>query len=164
MKFLVTILVALIALPAFSSQKIGFFDMEKAVEMTKSGKKAVGKLKKIQGKKQAELDKRKKEIEAKRKSLMAKLKVLSQEAQAQKKQEFQRELIQAEQYYRESQVELARKQEELLNPVVKGLRGAAQKYGNKEGYTMILERTGNLILFAKADTDLTSKIVKAYGK
>ena len=149
---------------AFAEGKVGYVDMQKAITQTKGGKAAFKKLKSFQATKQKQLDEKKKEMEKEKSELEKKFAVFSDEKKIQVQQEFQKKAIAAEKYFRESQMELAKKEKDLLEPVVKGLREAIAKYGNKEGYSMILEKTGSSVLFAKEETDLTAKVVKAYGK
>lgn len=150
---------------AFSAEvKIGYIDMQKAITETKSGKAAFNKLKKFQEAKQKELDKKKTQIEKEEEELKKKFAIYSDEKKRQASQDFQKKAMEAEQYFRDSQVELSKKEKELLEPVLKGLREAIEKYAEKNGYAMIFEKNGSSLLFATQDTDLTSKIVKAYGK
>jgi len=111
-----------------------------------------------------ELDKKKTEMEKEKSELEKKFAVFSNEKKIQVQQDFQKKAIAAEKYFRDSQIELAKKEKDLLEPVLKGLRETISKYGEKQGYTMIFEKTGSSVLFAKKGSDLTSKIVKAYGK
>lgn len=165
MKAMTLILTTLLLTSIASADvKIGYVDMQKAISQTKSGKKAFDKLQKVQKSKQTQLDKKKKEIEGKRASLEKKMSVWSNEKKMQEQQKFQREVIEAEKLFRQSQLELAKEEENLLKPVLTGLREAISKYAKKEGYTMILERAGGTVLFASDDADLTAKVVKAYGK
>lgn len=64
----------------------------------------------------------------------------------------------------QSQNELRMKEESLLKPIVEGLRKQIDAIAKKEGYTVILEKADNLVLFAKEEINLTNQIVKAYEK
>lgn len=149
---------------AFAAEKVGYVDMQKALTETKSGKAAFKKLKSFQSTKQKQLDKKKAEMEKEKANLEKKFAVFSDEKKIQVQQEFQKKAIEAEKYFRGSQVELAKKEKDLLEPVLKGLREAINKYGEKQGYAMIFEKNGSSVLFAKKGSDLTSKVVKFYGK
>jgi len=120
--------------------KIGFIDMQKAVEMTKKGKKSIKKLKGIQVKKQKELDAKKKSLEKEQKEISKKFAVYSKEKQMQVQQEFQQKAMAADKYFRESQVELANKEKDLLEPVLEGLRESIAVYARANGFDIILEK------------------------
>jgi len=149
---------------SFAEGKVGYVDMQQAITETKGGKSAFKKLKAFQENKQKQLDKKKKEMEKEKADLEKKFAVFSDEKKMQVQQEFQKKAMAAEKYFRDSQMELAKKEKDLLEPVVKGLREAIAKFGEKEGYSMIFEKTGSSVLFAKKGTDLTAKVVKSYGK
>lgn len=164
MKTLLVILASLFVSVASANVKVGYVDMQKALSMTKAGKRAVKDLKKVQSSKQKELDKRKKAIEKEQAELEKKFAVYSQEKKIKAQQDFQRKAMEAEKYFRQSQMELAKKEKDLLEPIYKGLRSAIEKYAKKEGYSMVFEKTASSLLFAQDGTDLTAKVVKAYGK
>jgi len=165
MNKLITLLCAVsVSTAAFADGKVGYVDMQQAITQTKGGKAAFKKLKSFQATKQKQLDKKKKEMEKEKTELEKKFAVFSDEKKMQVQQDFQKKAMAAEKYFRDSQMELAKKEKDLLEPVVKGLRQAISKYGEKEGYSMIFEKTGSSVLFAKKGTDLTAKVVKSYGK
>jgi outer membrane protein len=164
MKAIILVMAMMVSTVAFSNTKVGYVDMQKAITMTKTGKKAFKSLKSFQAKKQKELDKKKKSMEKERADLEKKFAVFSDEKKIQVQQEFQKKAMAAEQYFRGSQVELQKKEKDLLEPVIKGLRDSIAKYAEKQGYVMIFEKNGSSLLFAKPDSDLTAKVVKAYGK
>lgn len=149
---------------SFAEANYGYVDMQQAVEMSKSGKKAIDKLKKIQEKKQKELDAKKNSLEKEQKDLQKKFAVYSQEKKMQVQQEFQKKAMEADQYFRDSQVELAKQEKELLEPVYKGLRQAIEKYAKKNNYEMIFEKNRSSVLYGADKADLTKEVVKVYGK
>lgn len=164
MKTAILIMTLMVSTVSFANAKIGYVDMQKAITLTKTGKKAFKSLKAFQTKKQKELDKKKKSMEKERADLEKKFAVFSDEKKIQVQQEFQKKAMAAEQYFRGSQGELQKKEKDLLEPVIKGLRASIAKYAEKEGYVMIFEKNGSSLLFATKGSDLTAKVVKAYGK
>ncbi len=164
MKKLILVIALFVSSAAVANVKVGFVDMQKAITETKGGKQAFKKLKSFQASKQKELDKKKKSMEKERADLEKKFAVYSDEKKMQVQQDFQKKAMAAEQYFRESQLELQKKEKDLLEPVIKGLRAAISKYAEKEGYVMIFEKNGSSLLFATKGSDLTSKVVKTYGK
>lgn len=164
MKTIVLVLTLMISSSVCANIKVGYVDMQKAITETKSGKKAFKKLKLFQASKQKELDKKKKSMEKERVDLEKKFAVYSNEKKMQVQQDFQKKAMAAEKYFRDSQMELAKKEKDLLEPVIKGLRAAISKYAEKQGYVMIFEKNGSSLLFATKGSDLTSKVVKTYGK
>lgn len=163
-KLLIILLGTFIGLGSAYAGKIGYVDMQKAVEMSGKGKKAVKKLKDIQSRKQKELDSKKKALEKEQKEIQKKFAVYSKEKQMQVQQDFQKKAMNADKYFRDSQVELVQKEKELLEPVFEGLREAIARFAKKNDYDMVFEKTRSSVLYGKDDTDVTAKVVKIYGK
>ena len=163
-KLLIILLSSFIGLGFAYAGKVGYVDMQEAIEMTKGGKKAIKNLKRIQTKKQKELDGRKAELEKEQEDIQKKFAVYSKEKQMQVQQEFQKKAMGADKYFRESQVELAKKEKELLEPVLEGLRKAIESYAKKNKYDMIFEKNRSSVLYGSDELDLTNNIVKTYGK
>jgi outer membrane protein len=163
-KLLIILLGSFISLSSAYAGKVGYVDMQKAVEMTKTGKKAIDKLKDIQNKKQKELDGRKTALEKEQKEIQKKFAVYSKEKQMQVQQDFQKKAMDADKYFRESQVELAKKEKELLEPIFEGLREAIERYAKKNDYDMIFEKNRSSVLYGTDKSDLTANVVKTYGQ
>lgn len=163
-KLLILFIGSTIGLSTANAAKIGYVDLQKAVEMSAKGKKAVKKLKDIQSKKQKELDKKQADFQKEQKETEKKFAVYSKEKQLQVSQDFQKKAMNLDKYLRESQMELVKKEKELLEPIFEGLREAIKRYAKKNGYDMVFEKTRSSVLYGKDDTDLTAKVVKTYGK
>jgi Skp family chaperone for outer membrane proteins len=46
--------------------------------------------------------------------------------------------------------------------VSSGLVKVVQEIGTKEGYTVILQKNENIVLFSSGSVDLTDRVIKAY--
>lgn len=143
--------------------KIGFVDMQKAVQATAEGKKAKSEL-------EGELEKRKKDLQKKdadlkkmREDLEKKKSVLSEEALAKKQGEFQEEFMAFQQNVNKSQGELQKREQELTGPILQKMRKVIEKVAKDKGYSVILENSP-MVLFASKDNDLTDEVVKAFEK
>ena len=77
MKAAILIMTLMMSTITFANTKIGYVDMQKAITLTKTGKKAFKSLKAFQAKKQKELDKKKKSMEKERADLEKKFAVFS---------------------------------------------------------------------------------------
>lgn len=153
-----------VSVDAEASIKIGYVDMQKAIQATKVGKKAKKTL-------ENEFKKKKKELQAKEKSLKAMGKdlekrglVMSEEVKAQKQREFQEEMIKYREMVGKSQLEIQQKERKLTEPIIKKLKKILDGIGKKEGYTVILERSENAVMWAQKSIDLTDRVVKDFDK
>lgn len=153
-----------LSLASAADLKIGYVDMQAAIEQTSTGKKAKTELEKIAKSKENNLKKREADLKKKGEDFQKKQSVYD-EATARKKQaELQKEFYELQQLLNSSQVELRKKEESLLKPIIEGLKKQIDSIAKKDGYTVILEKADNLVLFAKDDINLTNKVVKAYEK
>ncbi|MCO5113462.1 MAG: OmpH family outer membrane protein [Bdellovibrionaceae bacterium] len=144
--------------------KIGYVDMQAAIQQTSTGKKAKSELEKIAKTKEDDLKKREAALKKKGDDFRKKETVYDENTRRQKQGELQKEFYELQQLLGQSQNELRMKEESLLKPIVEGLRKQIDAIAKKEGYTVILEKADNLVLFAKEEINLTNQIVKAYEK
>lgn len=146
-----------------ADMKIGFVDMQKAVQSTDSGKKAKKDL-------EGEFEKKKKELQAKEgdlkkmgEDLEKKKSVLSEEALAKKQVEFQEEMMKYREVVGKSQMDLQKKERDLTQPILDKMRRVIEKVAKDKGYNMVLENNA-MVLFASKDNDLTEEVIKAFEK
>lgn len=146
-----------------AEMKIGFVDMQKAVQSTDSGKKAKKDL-------ESEFEKKKKELQAKEgdlkkmgEDLEKKKSVLSEEALAKKQVEFQEEMMKYREVVGKSQMDLQKKERDLTQPILDKMRRVIEKVAKDKGYNMVLENNA-MVLFASKDNDLTEEVIKAFEK
>lgn len=148
---------------AKADTKIGFVDMQRAVQATTAGKKAktefegdLNKMKKDLQKKEADLKKMGEDLEKKKS-------VMSEEALGKKHAEFQEEMMKFRDVVSKSQVEFQKKERELTAPILEKMKKTIAKLAKDQGYSLILE-SSQMVLFATAESDLTDEVVKSFEK
>lgn len=149
---------------AFAEVKLGFIDMQKAIQETKEGKAAKKQLEGDFNKKKAELEKKEGELKKKFEDFEKKALALSNEVKAKQQQELQMEMQKHQQLVAKSQMEIQKKERDLTEPIVKKVQGIIAKIAKDEGYTAILEKSEQLVLFAQPNIDLTDRVVKEANK
>ena len=163
-----TILILSLMFAAFSIQaaeiKIGYVDMQLAIQQTSDGKKAKKNLEAIAKGKEDKLKKMEAELKAKGEDFKKKSSIYDEATARKKQMELQKEFYDLQQLLGQSQQELRQKEEEALKPIVNKIRAQIDMIAKKDNYTMVLERSENLVLFAKKEIDLTEQVVKAYEK
>ncbi len=164
-KLILPLIVMALAAPAMAAaEKVGFIDLQKAVQATASGKKAKESLDGDFKKRKEGLDKKKADIEKMGQDLEKKKSVLSEEVLSRKQMELQEEMMKFQKIVGENQVELQKKEKELLEPIIEKMRKVIEKVANEKDFAMVLEKAGQNVLFAKKDADLTDDVVKAFEK
>lgn len=165
-----TILMGLFASVFLGSQvyaadiKIGYVDMQMAIQQTSTGKKAKVELEKAAKNKETELKRKESELKKKGEDFKKKESVYDEATKRKKQMELQKEFYDLQQLLGQSQNEIRQKEETMLKPIIEGLKKQIDSIAKKEGYTVILEKADNLVLFAKDEINLTDKVVKAYEK
>lgn len=144
--------------------KMGYVDMQLAIQQTSDGKKAKKNLEGIAKGKEDKLKKLENELKTKGEDFKKKASIYDEATKRKKEMELQKEYYGLQQLLAQSQQELRQKEEEALKPIVTVIRQQIDAIAQKESYTMILEKADNLVLYAKKDVDITDQVVKAYEK
>lgn len=144
--------------------KIGYVDIQKAIQATSAGKKAKTEL-------QAEFEKRKKELETVEKDLVKmrddfekKKDLLSEQVRQEKAVALQTEFGKYQEKMAKHQHEIQTKERELTGPILEKIKKAIADLAASGGYTMILEKAEQSVLWAKKEIDLTDPVVNAVEK
>lgn len=165
LQFAVATLIGLGSAPALAAAgKVGFIDLQRAVQSTTPGKKAKASMDADYKKRKSGLDKKKADIEKMGQDLEKKKSVLSEEVLGRKQMELQEEMMKFQKTVAENQMELQKKEKELLEPIIKKMQAVIEKVAKEKGFSMVLERQGQNVLFAQADADLTDDVIKAFEK
>ncbi len=147
---------------AASIVKIGILDLQSALNATSEGMAAKETLRRKHLAKQEEID----AMQAELVSMEEKLKspVLSEDAQAELKQKFremQGELIEFVGRAKEAE---EKENQALSGRILEGLVDIAREIGQKEGYTVIFEKSSSGVIFAEDTLSLTERVVKIYNE
>lgn len=144
--------------------KIGYVDMQKAIQETTEGKKAKKELEKEFNAKKEELAKKEANIKKMQEDFEKKKNVLADEAKQQKAAELQQEMMKYRDVMGQSQLNLQKKEQELTRPILEKLQDVLEKVAKEGGYTVILEKSEQSVLWAKKEIDLTDEVVKNFEK
>ena len=155
--------VLLAATMAHAETKIGFVDMQKAIQSTAAGKKAKADLEGDFNKKKKELEKKEADLKKMGEDLEKKKSVLSEEALGKKQAEFQEEMLKYRDVVQKSQVEIQKKERDLTAPILEKMKKVIAKLSKEKGYSLVLENS-QMVLFSTPESDLTDEVVKAFEK
>lgn len=163
-KILATIVAVLImSTSVFASElKLGYIDMQRALNGSEQGKEAkeqlAAKVKKFQDEiniKQEDLKKLKDELE---KQGM----LLSDSARASKERDYQNKLKDFQRFTKDAQDELQGKDEELTRRIIEGMEKVIQEFGRKNGFTFIFVKNESM-LFVDEKADFTEEVLKLFN-
>ncbi len=147
-----------------AESKVGYVDLQKAIQATTVGKKAKTEL-------ETEFNKKKKELEAKESDLKKmgddlerKKSVLSEEVFARKQGELQEEMLKYREVVGKSQLEIQKKERDLTAPILEKMKAIVEKVASAKSYDLVLEKAEHGILFSKKENDLTDAVVAEFEK
>lgn len=166
--FLAALLMGLMAVEsAFAAdlkptQKIGYVDMQRAINSSEPGREAKEQLSSRLKKYQDEINVRQEELKRLKEELEKQGMLLSESSRASKEKDYQQRLKEFQRFTKDAQEELQGKDEELTRKILEGMEKVIQEYGKKNGYSFIFVRNESM-LFADERADLTDDILKLFN-
>lgn len=151
------------AVAARAEEKIGYVDLQRALNESDAGRKAKEEFKVEVDKLQAKLKKQKDEIDNLKEQLEKKAVVMKEAERDNAEEEYRRKLRDFERNYKDSQADLQRKDGELTGAIIKDLQEVIREYGEKEGFTVILEASNSAVLYGAKSADLTEYVIQRYN-
>ena len=90
--------------------------------------------------------------------------VLSQDKLKTKQGQFQQKFLALRKKAGEYQQEMMKKEAELSNKILGRLKDIVVTIGQKEGFTLIIEKSNDPVLYVESKDDLTDRVIKTYNK
>lgn len=149
---------------AVGGYKFGYVDFNRALNEVNEGKKAKASLKSEFEQKKKKLEIMQKELQAMQQELEKKKLILSAEALKEKELAFRNKFIEVNQKLATYKEDMAKREFETTSKILNKLRSIVRDIGTKEGYTMILEKSQDVVIYSPPGSDLTSRVISMYNK
>lgn len=153
---------AIDAVPAAAAPedfRLAFVDVQKALSLSKAGKRAQvdyeGEVKIAQ----KDIDKKKDEFETRRKNFESQKDSLNEKALGEKQEELISLEKELKRSFQDSQAKLRRKNSQIVGDLIAKLRTVVGKVGKEKNFTMILEKSSDAVLYADSAIDITEEVV-----
>jgi outer membrane protein len=144
--------------------KIGYVDLNRALNDSNEGKKAVAALENMVKAKQKLIGEKEEELNNLKKEIVSQTAILNNDA-LKKKQDEHDELVKAYQrMIQDSKEDIQKKQADFMKGIIIKLRQVIAELGEEEGYTVILEKIESGILYMPDSIDLTDKVIKRFNE
>jgi outer membrane protein len=140
--------------------KIGFVDLRKAVFSSREGKAVQEQFSKIEEAKAAELRPRQEELRKLEEEYEKQKYVLSPEALQDRRFEIIKMRRDLERDLREAEDDLQIRQVQLLQPIQKKVAKVVEDVGKQNGFTMIVDKSAQGLLFFQESSDITELVVQ----
>jgi len=148
---------------AQDSIKIGYVDMQRAINETSEGQSAKKKLKSMFDTKQTELDEKQKELKKMKDDLDKQRTILKADTVAAREKDLQDKFVQLQGTYMRLQKELSEREAEMMKGIVGKMQGVISQIAQQEGFTVVFEKSESSILWAKPSLDLTNEVIRRYN-
>jgi outer membrane protein len=148
---------------AAAQLKIGYVDLQRALNESEAGRAAKEKFKAQVDRLQVDLKKKKDQLDALKEQLEKKASVIKDEEARNLEKDYQKRLRDFERSYKDSQGELQQKDNELTVELLKQLQVVIEDFGKENGYSMILEQSSSSVLYGSPEFDLTEQIIARYN-
>jgi len=142
--------------------RIAYIDIQRAINECNAGKEAKKVITKELEKVQRSNADKQKELQTMKETLDKQAPMLTPDARAAKEKEFQGKVRDYQRWVDDSQNEMNQKRVEMERNISTALVKVIQKLGADEGYTLILEKNENIVLFASKAIDITDRAIKAF--
>jgi outer membrane protein len=140
--------------------KVGYVDIQKAMNECNAGKEAKKTIQKEMDKLQHQFQEKQKDLQTTRETVDKQTPMLTPDARANKEKEFQTKVRDYQRWLDDNQKEIRQKGLDMEQTITSGLQKVIQKVGADEGYTLILE--GSILLYGSKALDITDRVIKAY--
>ena len=141
--------------------KVGYVDMQRALNETDDGRKAKEKLKKDFDQKQKELDEQQNQLKKDMEDLEKKRTLLPADKVREKEAELRARLEKVQQTYVRHQQDLSGKEQKETAKIFERMTKIIQEIAAAENFSMIMDKSA--LVFAKPHLDLTNELIRRYN-
>jgi outer membrane protein len=147
-----------------ADMKIGYVDLNKALNESDAGKKAVKALEEIFKAKQAVIDEKQQELRKLEEELAKQASILNPDALKGKRDDFEKLKKEFQRMIKDSEEEVEKKRADYMDRIIKELGQTIRKIGEEEGYAVIFEKNEAGMIYSSEKMDLTDKIINKYNE
>ncbi len=150
-------------LPASAELKIGYVDLQKALNNVDEGKTAKAQLKKDFDLKQKKLDEAQEDFKRLKADFDKQAVVMSDQVRRDKQGELDRKFSEVQGLFVQLQKELSEREREMTRGIFDKMGGIIREIADAEGFTMVFEKNDAGLLYAPPSLDITDQLVRRYN-
>jgi outer membrane protein len=164
--FMVALVIALvgIAAPALQAQRIGFVDLQRALNETQEGQAAKARLKRMFTKRQTELDGLQERIKRMEEGLQKQKTVLSEDAYEKRVEAYRKAFIELQTTYVQYQRDLTERETKETGRILQQMQDILGEVGERDSYTAVVEVNEGGVFYYKKALDLTNELIRLYDQ
>jgi outer membrane protein len=143
--------------------KIAYVDLQRALMEVEEGRNAKSRLQSILDSKQKEIDKEQEDLKKEKDLLDKQRSAMSEDTRAQKEQELQRKVYDLAQRWEKGKAEMANRERTELQAIFQKMDPIIASIAQREGFTLVFEKTDSGLVYAPPSLDLTNELVRLYN-
>ncbi len=144
--------------------KIAYVDLQRAFAEVDEGKAAKAKLEQMRDAKQKELDKEQEGLKKEKDTFEKQMATMTDSARQQQGTELQKKLYDLQQRFEKGRAELAQTERETLSGILGKMQPIIQTIAQRDGFTMVFEKTDSGLLYAPASLDITNELIRLFNE
>ncbi len=142
--------------------KIGYVDVQRALQEVEEGRQARTRLKAELDQKRASLDQKRAALEKMKADYDKQAPVLSEAEKQKRQQDLQKAFIDAQNEAGQMQEELSGKEQEAMASISKRLVQVVTEIADRDSFTYVLDKAA--LLYGPAASDVTNEVVRRYNE
>lgn len=143
--------------------KVGFVDVQAVISQSKEGQSARTKVAAEATEKQKEVAVKEAEIKQMDAEFQKQSPVLSDAAKKDREEEIRRKLRDLKRLTEDFNRDLAKREAELVNDLLRDVSAIIKEYGKEKGVTLIVEKGQGGVIYGSDQTDLTKEILERFN-
>jgi outer membrane protein len=143
--------------------KIGYVDMQRALNNSEAGKEAKEQLAARLKKYQDEINGKQDELKKLKDKLEKQGMLLSETARAGKEKDYQQKLKEFQRFTKDAQDELQGKDEEFTRKILEEMEKVIKEYARTNGFTFIFAKNDSMMLYVDNKADVTDEVLKLFN-
>jgi outer membrane protein len=148
------------AAAAHADIRLAYVDIQRALNECRAGRVAKTQFRGRIQRLQSQLEGEQSEVEQLKRQLEEKGALMQPDQRQNLEDDYEKKLRQFQDDYKNSRDELQQKDNEVTGAIVHDLATVVRQIGQKDGYTMVMEK--GTLLWAIPSTDITDQVIRAY--
>ncbi len=145
------------------SFKVGFVDLQRAMQTVEAGKRAKAELEKEVATKKAGLEKKQAQLQKEAEQFEKQVVLLDGAKKMERQQELQKKFAEFQKEAAESQMALQGRERELTKPILDEMRAIIEGIGKESAFQLIVEKNEGAVLYAEVGADLTQQLIERFN-
>lgn len=143
--------------------KLGYVDLQRALQEVEEGRAAKARLQSMLESKQKEIDREQEGLRKEKELLDKQASAMSEEARVQRQNELQKKVVELTQKWEKGRQDMGAKERSELQAIFAKMDPIIATLAQREGMTMVFEKSDSGLVFAPPSLDLTNELVRLYN-